>query len=83
MDGSANAKRGGAGLVLKGPNGQSFRHKLHFVFKAINNESEYEALLSELKLALELQVKNIKVFTDSQLVVGHINGDYEAQDATM
>ena len=62
------------------PNVQSL---LRFGFKTINNEVEYEVLLSSLKLALELQVESIEVFTDSQRVVSHINGDYEARDATM
>ena len=83
VDGSANAKGGGAGLILQSPDGRTFCHALHFRFKATNNEAEYEALLSGLKLVHELQVKSIEVFTDSQLVVGHINGDFEARDATI
>lgn len=82
MDGSANAKRG-VGLILKGPDGQQYRHARHFGFKVTNNETEYKALLSGIRIALELQVRNIEVFTDSQLVIGHINRDYEARDTTL
>lgn len=64
MDGLANTKRG-VELVLKGSDDQLFKHALCFGFKATNNETEYKALLSRLRLALELQVKKIEVFTDS------------------
>ncbi|RRT49036.1 hypothetical protein B296_00052662 [Ensete ventricosum] len=30
-----------------------------------------------------LQVKEIDIFSDSQLIVGQVNGDYEAREATM
>lgn len=76
-------KRGRGWPRPREPNSQTFKHALRFRFKATNNEAEYEALLSGLKFALELQVKGIEVFTDSQLLVGHINEDYVAWDATM
>ncbi|XP_065034299.1 uncharacterized protein LOC135680310 [Musa acuminata AAA Group] len=55
VDGSANSKGVGAGLVLQAPDGRTFEHSLHFGFKATNNEAEYEALLVGLRLALEMQ----------------------------
>lgn len=64
VDGSANVKRG-AKLVLKGPNGQQYKHTLRFGLKATNNEAEYKTLLSGLRIALELQVRSIEVFTNS------------------
>nr|XP_009412969.1 PREDICTED: uncharacterized protein LOC103994370 [Musa acuminata subsp. malaccensis] len=67
VDGSANSRGAGAGLVLLAPDGRSFKRSLRFGFKATNNEAEYEALLAGLRLALEMQ----------------INGGYEAWDATM
>ncbi|XP_064966932.1 uncharacterized protein LOC135613841 [Musa acuminata AAA Group] len=83
MDGSANSKGAGAGLVLLAPNGRSFEHSLRFVFQATNNEAEYEALLAGLRLALEMQVGAIHVLTDSQLVAEHLSDGYKAQDPIM
>lgn len=83
VDGSTSTRGGGVGLILESPDGQTFRHALCFGFKATNNDVEYEALLSGLKLALKLQVEGIRVFIDSQLVVSHINGDYMVRDPTM
>ncbi|XP_064941125.1 uncharacterized protein LOC135594645 [Musa acuminata AAA Group] len=83
VDGSANSRGAGAGLVLLAPDGCSFERSLRFGFKATNNEAEYEALLAGLRLALEMQVAAIHVLTDSQLVAEQLSGGYEARDATM
>ena len=58
-------------------------HKIHcaiyFGFKASNNEAEYEALIADLRLACELQTHNVKIFSDSQLVVNQVNDIYLAR----
>ncbi|XP_073112115.1 uncharacterized protein [Elaeis guineensis] len=58
-------------------------HALRFDFKASNNQAKYEALIAGLKLALELGVDRLKVFSDSQLIVGQIKGEFETRDPTM
>ncbi|XP_064966400.1 uncharacterized protein LOC135675135 [Musa acuminata AAA Group] len=83
VDGSANSRGAGAGLVLLAPNERSFERSLRFGFKATNNEAEYEALLAGLRLDLEMQVAAIRVLTDSQLVAEQLNDGYKAWDATM
>lgn len=47
-------------------------------FQASNNEAEYEALLVGLKAALSLE--DLKVYSNSQLVVSQIEGSFEAKD---
>ncbi|XP_064947540.1 uncharacterized protein LOC103974979 [Musa acuminata AAA Group] len=83
VDGSANSKGVGAGLVLRAPGGRTFERSLRFGFRATNNEAEYEALLAGLRLALEMQVDVLHVLTDSQLVAEQLSGGYEARDPTM
>nr|XP_009413785.1 PREDICTED: uncharacterized protein LOC103995026 [Musa acuminata subsp. malaccensis] len=83
VDGSANSKGVGAGLVLRSPDGRSFERSLRFGFQATNNETEYEALLAGLRLALEMQVDALHVLTDSQLVAEQLSGGYEARDPVM
>ncbi|XP_065020515.1 uncharacterized protein LOC135645761 [Musa acuminata AAA Group] len=83
VDGSANAKGAGAGLVLVTPDGRSIERSFRFGFRATNNEAEYEALLAGLQLALEMRVTDIRVITDSQLVARQLDGGYEARDPTM
>ncbi|XP_038973343.1 uncharacterized protein LOC120105176 [Phoenix dactylifera] len=46
-------------------------------------DAEYEALVAGLKLAKELRVKDLRAFSDSQLVVNQILGDFEAKEPTM
>ena len=53
------------------------------MFKASNNEAEYEALIAGLNLARELGVKNMKIHSDSQLVVNQVNGEYQAKEDNM
>ncbi|XP_077232281.1 uncharacterized protein LOC143868183 [Tasmannia lanceolata] len=55
VDGSVNAGRRGAGLVLAGPDKFLVEYALKLDFNAFNNEAEYEALLAGLALALELE----------------------------
>ncbi|KAL6329454.1 hypothetical protein AAG906_020904 [Vitis piasezkii] len=52
-------------------------------FSASNNEAEYEAILSGLDLALALSVSKLRIYSDSQLVVRHVQKEYEAKDARM
>ena len=45
-------------------------------FKATTNKAEYEALLTELRVATELGVESLDAFSDSQLVVNQVQMDY-------
>ncbi|GKV15609.1 hypothetical protein SLEP1_g26385 [Rubroshorea leprosula] len=68
----------GAGAVLIGLDGFKTEHALRFRFQATNNAAEYEALIYGLKVALELKAQNIRVFSDSQLVINQSNGQVES-----
>ena len=56
---------------------------LRLGFLATNNEAEYEALLAGMAMVSRLGGKAIDVFSDSRLVVGQINGEFEARDQRM
>ncbi|KAK3001469.1 LOW QUALITY PROTEIN: hypothetical protein RJ639_022468 [Escallonia herrerae] len=70
----------GAEIILISPEGFTIEYALRF---ASNNEAEYEALLAGIKLAHALKVDSLLVHSDSQLVVNHVLGDYEARDEIM
>ena len=53
-------------------------YALRFKFKASNNEVEYEALIVRLKLAKEIKVESLEIFSDSQLIVCQITDEYQA-----
>ncbi|KAG7564275.1 Ribonuclease H-like superfamily [Arabidopsis suecica] len=50
---------------------------------ASNNESEYEALLAGMRLALGMGIEEIKAHSDSQLVTSQFHEEYEAKDERM
>ena len=56
---------------------------LRLGFSISNNEAEYEALLTGLKMARELGVRAIHVFCDSKLVSAHINVEFQAREPRM
>ena len=49
----------------------------------MNNEAEYVTLIAGLTLARELQVRNVKIFSDSQRVVNQVNDIYLARGEKM
>ncbi|KAL5552406.1 hypothetical protein UlMin_002582 [Ulmus minor] len=56
---------------------------VHFKFKATNNQAEYEALLSGLRLAKEVSARHLTIYSDSQLVVSQVNSDFQAKGEKM
>ena len=79
VDGAANSKGSGAGLILTSPNGIDVEYVLRFGFQAPNNEVEYEAVIAGLNLANSMEADQLEVCSDSQLVVKHIEDSYEAR----
>jgi formyltetrahydrofolate-dependent phosphoribosylglycinamide formyltransferase len=51
-----------------------------FISNATNNIAEYTGLLNALEKALTLGAKKIKIFSDSELMVKQINGDYKVKN---
>ncbi|XP_073107196.1 uncharacterized protein [Elaeis guineensis] len=83
IDGASNAQGGGTGLILTNSKGVVTEYALQFDFKVFNNQAKYRALLAGLRIANELKIDNLKVFTDSQLIVGQVKGEFEARDLIM
>ena len=59
----------GAGLIVVSLEGRVDEHALKFLFKAPNNEAEYEALLASMDLCYALGAEHLCAFFDSQLKV--------------
>ena len=69
--------------MLVSPENHRISSALRFIFKASNNEAEYEALLAGLRLAKELQVDSLIIYSDSKLVVSQVLGEFQARDDRM
>nr|CAN72093.1 hypothetical protein VITISV_009001 [Vitis vinifera] len=83
VDGASRSSRSRVGLLLQSLTGEHLEQAIRLGFPASNNEAEYEAILSLLDLALALSVTKLRVYSDSQLVVRHVQKEYEAKDARM
>ena len=83
MDGAANQKGSGVGLVLISPEELVVEKSLRLGFLATNNEAEYEALLEGMSMIHKMGEKSVTMFSDSMLVVGQVKGELEARDDRM
>ena len=68
------------GLQLKSPFGNKIEQAIWLRFNASNNESEYEAILAWLELVATLSIGNLLFQSDSQLVDGQVNEEFESRD---
>ena len=59
------------------------KHKVRLHYQTTNNEVEYEVLLKGLELVKLVGAQSILVLGDSMLVMGQINGTYEAKEGRM
>ena len=69
IDGATNAQGSGAGFILTSPDGIDVEYALRFGFQASNKEVEYEAIIVGLNLTHSMEANQLKVCSDSQLVV--------------
>lgn len=83
VDRASQTSGSGIGPLLRSPIGEQLEQVIRLGFPASNNEIEYKAILSKLNLALALSASKIKICNDSQLIVGHIQGEYKAKDGRM
>ena len=78
VDGAANQRGSGVGLVLVSPEKITIEKSLRLGFSITNNEAEYEALLMGMMMVQKMGRKTVKVYSDSKLVVGQVRGELEA-----
>ena len=83
VNGMANQKESGVGLVVTSPKGIIIDKSLRLGFSAINNEAEYEALLEGMTLVQRMGIGSMEIFSNSRLVIGQVKGELEAKDVRM
>jgi ribonuclease HI len=83
VDGAANSRGSGLGIVLISPEGEMLEQAVRLGFGASNNEAEYEALLHGLRAAKRLGADFLTIHCDSQLIVNQLTGEYMAKDERM
>ena len=83
MDGVANQKGFGVGLVLISPEKLIVEKSLRLGLSAMNNEADYKALLEGISMVQRMGGKLATIFSNSRLVVGQVKGELEARDERM
>jgi ribonuclease HI len=83
FDGWVMKTGAGAGPLFVSPLGEHMRYVVRLHLPTSNNMAEYEALLSGLRIAIELGVKCLDVRGDSQLVIDQVMKESSCHDAKM
>lgn len=83
VDGASRGNPGpaGIGVVLKFDSKTVCFKK--FIGNKTNNEAEYLALLEGLKLAVGVNAKKVKVFSDSELIIKQLKGEFSVKEARL
>ena len=81
IDGASRGNPGPAAyaVVLARP-GMPVVEEADTIGKATNNIAEYTALVEGLRLATELGVKKLSIFSDSELMVKQMKGEYRVKN---
>jgi ribonuclease HI len=80
-DGAARGNPGPAGIGVVIRNDEKILLQVSdYIGKTTNNVAEYLAFIRGLEEALDMGERNIEVFTDSELLVKQINGEYKVKN---
>ncbi len=84
-DGGARGNPGPAayGYVLESEDGTVLAAHGERIGVATNNVAEYRALVAGLEKALELGVEEVRVVSDSELLVKQMNGEYRIKNEAL
>jgi ribonuclease HI len=83
FDGSYTLKGVGAGVVLIPPEGDMLKYTIQIEFSATNNIVEYEELVTGLRLAKELSIRQLLIRGDSHLMAKQVQKEYGYNDDKM
>ena len=83
FEGSMMKTGASAGLLFVSPLGEHMRYMVRLHFQASNNMAEFEALLSGLRIAIELRIKRLDVRGDSQLIIDQVMKEASCHDEKM
>ena len=83
IDGLVTLGMGGVGVILLSLKKDALKYGVQLQLLAMNNGAEYEAVLTGLRVAKALGVRNLKLNSDLKLVTGQMNNEYEAKKDRM
>lgn len=82
IDGASEGNPGnaGVGIVMRDEDNREIQTFKKYIGEATNNVAEYIALIIALQEAVKVRVKEVTVYSDSELVVRQIKGTYKVKD---
>jgi ribonuclease HI len=85
IDGGARGNPGpaGAGVVIRDDQGRLIYEAGYFLGRQTNNAAEYHALIRGLERAARLAAPTIAIYSDSELLVRQITGEYQVKSAKL
>jgi ribonuclease HI len=83
FDGSYTLKGAGADVVLIPPEGDILKYVIQLGFPTTNNITEYEGLVTGLRLAKDLGIQRLLIRRDSQLVAKQVQKEYDCNNDKM
>ena len=72
-----------AGIVLSDAKGRTLASQGFYLGQATNNFAEYTGIIRALEAAQDLKAGSIEIFSDSELLVKQLNGDYKVRSANI
>lgn len=84
IDGAADlhSKTAGIGGVIYNSDEEIFSFS-EYLHDSTNNEAEYGALITGLKYLIKLNLLNPTIYSDSELIVKQVNGEYRVKNDRM
>ncbi len=81
IDGGSRGNPGpaAAGFVLTDHAGTQLQAKAFFIGRTTNNVAEYTGIIKALEAAKRIGAKQLTVFSDSELLVKQLNGEYKVK----
>ena len=70
----------GSAAILYNQNGKMIGGGYKFIGNSTNNIAEYQAVLLGLDAAINHGIRNVNVYTDSQLVIGQVTGQWKVKE---
>ncbi len=78
-----NPGRAAIGATIKDKQGRLITSISQAIGRTTNNQAEYRAIIAALEEAIRLSVEQVELFSDSELVVRQINGQYRVKKASL
>jgi len=76
---AGNPGKMGTGFIILTENGETIFEGAEYIGVGTNNEAEYQALISLLKVSVKSEVQNIDIFGDSQLIIKQVLGEWKVK----